>query len=236
MTDILKPLEQDRGRKAQRAKDLHVQWQAACKEAAEARDILNTESKKKFDAYIKDAVEALPVRFCGMKSPHLKTLQDLMAISFRRSTDKDRREISDSLCMVASLIEKYRYRGVDTRYRDCAQTIVRSIDTEQLPTMIAGLIIQESASLVSAACTTNVMSFIKSGITHEELWRYHNPGEYSEVYQDGTIPEGASPLEALDIYPPHEGIARQSLWWGLDDEVDCFISSLTGGLLINNLK
>ncbi|CEJ64543.1 hypothetical protein [Citrobacter pasteurii] len=206
------------------------------KQLITARDVLNTDGKKKYEAYIKNSVETLPARFYGLRPYYLGILTGLMAIPFRRSAEKDRREISDSLCLIANCIEKYRYKGANEQYRDYAQTIITGIDTEQLPPMIAGLIIQELTSLVSVACATNIMSYTKSGITHEELWRYHNPNEYNEVYQDGNIPKGASPLEALDIYPPHEGIARQSLWWGLDDEVDCFITSLTGGLLINNLK
>lgn len=201
-----------------------------------ARDVLNTDGKKKYEAYIKNAVETLPARFYGLKPYYLGIVIDLMAIPFRRSAEKDRREISDSLCLITNFIEKYRYKGMDERYKEYAQTIITSIDTEQLPPMIAGLIIQELTALVSAACTTNVLPYTNSGITHEELWRYDNPKEYNEVYQGGEIPEYASPLEALSIYPPHEGIAQQSLWWGLDDEVDCFIASLAGGLLINNLK
>lgn len=201
-----------------------------------AREILNAEGKKKYETYIKNAAETLPSQFCSLKPYYLNILTNLMDVRFRRSAEKDRREISDSLCLIAHFIENYRYRGTYEQFRGYAQTIIAGIDTEQLPPMIAGLIIQESASLVSVACTTNVMQFTKSGITHEELWRYQNPNEYNEVYQDGNIPEEASPLEVLEIYPPHEGIARQSLWWGLDDEVDCFITSLTGGLLINNLK
>lgn len=154
-----------------------------------------------------------------------------MAIPFRRSAEKDRREISDSLCLIADFIEKYRYRGTDERYREYAQTIVTGTDTERLPPMIAGLIIQEVTALVDTACATNVMTFANSGITHEEYWRFTDPDDYAEAYPVGEIPEHASPLEALDIYPLHEGIAQQSLWYGLDDYVDDFIVSIAGGLL-----
>lgn len=154
-----------------------------------------------------------------------------MAIPFRRSAEKDRREISDSLCLIADFIEEYRYRGTDERYREYAQTVITGIDTERLPTMIAGLIIQEVTALIDAACTTNVMTFANSGITHEEFWRFTDPDDYAEAYPDGEIPEDASPLETLDIYPLHEGIAQQSLWYGVDAYVDDFIVSMAGGLL-----
>jgi len=196
-----------------------------------AREVLNTESKKKYEAYIKNALETLPVRFRGLKPYYLNILADLMAVPFRRSTKKDRREISDSLCLIASFIEKYRYRGTDERYREYARTIVSSIDTEHMPTMIAGMIMQEVTMLVDTASVTDVMTYVRSGITHEEYWRYDDPDDYAEVYSDGEIQqEFASPLEALDIYPPHSGIAQQSLWYGLDDSVDDFIISLAGGL------
>ncbi|EKA6604943.1 hypothetical protein O3741_002732 [Salmonella enterica] len=196
-----------------------------------ARDVLNAEGKKKYEAYIKNTVETLPARLCGLKPYYLNIITDLMDIPFRRSAEKDRREISDSLCLIADFIEKYRYRGADERYREYAQTIITGIDTERLPPMLAGLIIQEITALVDTACATNVMTFANSGITHEEYWRFIDPDEYAEVYPDSEIPEHASPLEALDIYPLHEGIAQQSLWYGLDDYVDDFIISLAGGLI-----
>ncbi|HCJ6376626.1 hypothetical protein [Citrobacter sp. RHBSTW-00671] len=198
-----------------------------------ARDVLNTEGKKKYEAYIKNAEETLSARYSGLKPYYLNILTDLMAIPFRRSTEKDRREISDSLCLIAGFIEKYRYCGTDERYRDYARTIVNGIDTEHLPPMIAGLIIQEITALVDTACATNVMTFANSGITHEEYWRFTDPDEYTEAYPDGEVPENASPLEALDVYPLHEGIAQQSLWYGLDDYVDDFIISVAGGFYYN---
>lgn len=36
-------------------------------------------------------------------------------------------------------------------------------------------------------------------------------------------------FEKLDIYAPHFGIAQQSLWFGIDDDVDDFILSLAAG-------
>ncbi len=188
-------------------------------------------TKKKYEAYIKNAVETLPARFSGLKPYFLNILTNLMAIPFRRSAEKDRREISDSLCLIADFIEEYRYRGTDERYREYAQTIITGIDTERLPRMIAGLIIQEVTALIDAACTTNLMTFANSGITHEEFWRFTDPDDYAEAYPDGEIPEDASPLETLDIYPLHEGIAQQSLWYGVDAYVDDFIVSMAGGLL-----
>lgn len=199
-----------------------------------ARDVLNAEGKKKYEAHIKNAVETLPARFYGLKPYYLNIITDLMAIPFRRSTEKDRREISDSLCLITGFIEKYRYRGTDERYREYAQTIITGIDTERLPPMIAGLIVQEVTALVDTARATSVMTFANSGITHEEYWRFTDQDDYAEAYPDGEIPEHASPLETLetlDIYPLHEGIAQQSLWYGLDDYVDDFIISLASGLI-----
>ncbi|MTZ81978.1 hypothetical protein [Citrobacter sp. JL978] len=196
-----------------------------------ARNIINADGKKKYEAYIKNAVDTLPALFCGLKPYYLDILTDLMDIPFRRSAEKDRRELSDSLCLIASFIQKYRYRGTDERYREYAQTILRGIDVEQLPPMISGLIIQEITTLVESAHSTGVMAFVDSGITHEELWRYDDPDEYSEVYHDGEIPEIIRPLEDLEIYSPHYGIAQQSMWYGHDIHVDDFIVSLAGGLL-----
>ncbi|WP_312633298.1 hypothetical protein [Pseudescherichia sp.] len=198
-----------------------------------ARDVLNSDGKKKYESYIKNAVETLPARFNGLKPYYLGILTDLMSITFRRSAEKDRREISDSLCLIAEFIKKYRYRGTDERYREYAQTIITGIDTERLPPIIAGLIVQEITVLVDTTCATNVMTFTNSGITHEEYWRFTDPDEYAEAYPEGEIPEDASPLEALDVYPLHEGIAHQSLWYGLDDYVDDFIMSLAGGLIFS---
>ena len=196
-----------------------------------ARDVLHAQGKKKYEAYIKATVEMLPTRFSTITPYYMGIITDLMTIPFRRSIEKDKREISDSLCLTADFIEKYRYRGTDDRYRAYAQSIVRGIDTEQLPPMVAGLIIHEVTELVDAAYATNVMTFVNSGITHEEYWRYTDPDEYIETYPDGEVPDDASPLDALDIYPPHEGIAHQSLWYGFDIYVDDFIVSLAGGLL-----
>ncbi|MDO8234455.1 hypothetical protein Q5738_12850 [Citrobacter werkmanii] len=156
-----------------------------------------------------------------------------MDIPFRRSAEKDRREISDSLCLIADFIEEYRYRGTDERYREYARTIITGIDTERLPPMTAGLIIQETTALVDTARATNVMTFANSGITHEEYWRFTGPEDYAKAYPDSEIPEHASPLEALDIYPLHKGIAQQSLWYGLDDYVDDFIISVAAGFYYN---
>lgn len=196
-----------------------------------ARDALNTEGKKKYEAYIKNAVEALTARFSNMNPFYLNTLSDLMTIPFRRSAEKDRRELSDSLCLIADFIERYRYQGVDTRYREYARTIVNDIDTEQLPPMISGLIIQEVNTMVGAACASNVLTFVNSGITHEEYWRHGDPDDYAGAYPNSEIPEDASPLDGMDIYLPHQGIAQQSLWYGLDNYVDDFIVSLAGGVL-----
>lgn len=38
-------------------------------------------------------------------------------------------------------------------------------------------------------------------------------------------------LKPLIFYPLHEGIAQQSLWYGVDAYVDDFIVSMAGGLL-----
>ncbi len=195
-----------------------------------ARDVLNANGKKKYEAHIKNAVEKLPAQFCGLKPYYLNILTDLMDIPFKRSAEKDRREISDSLCQIACFISEYRYEGTDERYRGYAETIIRGIDTDPIPPMIAGLIIQEVISLLDSAYTANVFAYVASGITHEELWRYSYPEEYAEEYPSGEIPADAEPLEAMDCYPPYEGIAKQSLWWGIDDCVDDFVASFVGGL------
>lgn len=196
-----------------------------------ARNVLNTNGKKKYQSWVNNAVETLPERFNGLKPYYLDILTKMMSIPFRRSAEKDRREISNTLCRIADLIKQYRYQGEDQRYREYAHTIVRGIETDELPPMIAGLIIQEVTALVNAVISTNVLTYADSGLTHEELWRHYEPEEYLEAYFDMQIPDEASPLEQLDIYTSQLGVAQQSLWWDLDDEVDCFITSLVAGLL-----
>ncbi|AYL66966.1 MULTISPECIES: hypothetical protein [Citrobacter freundii complex] len=75
-----------------------------------ARNVLNAEGKKKYETYIKNAVEMLPARFCRLEPYYLNIITDLMAIPFKRSAEKDRREISDLLCLIADFIEKNRYQ------------------------------------------------------------------------------------------------------------------------------
>lgn len=196
-----------------------------------ARNVLNTQGKKKYESWVNNVGETLPVRFYGLKTYYLDILTKVMAIPFRRSVEKDRREISNTLCWIADLITQYRYQGADQRYREYAYTITRGIETDELPPMIAGLIIEEVTALVDTAIVTNVLTYVDSGLSHEELWRHCAPEEYAEVYPESQIREDASPLEQLDIYPPQFGIAQQSLWWGLDDEIDCLINSFVGGLM-----
>lgn len=196
-----------------------------------ARNVLNTQGKKKYESWVNNAGETLPVRFYGLKTYYLDILTKVMAIPFRRSAAKDRREISNTLCWIANLITQYRYQGEDQRYREYAHTITREIETDELPPMIAGLIIEEVTALVDTAIATNVLTYADSGLTHEELWRHSDLDEYVEVYPDSQIPDDASPLQQLECYPPELGIAQQSLWWESGDEVDCFIKSLAGGLL-----
>ncbi|WP_410704815.1 hypothetical protein [Citrobacter freundii] len=97
---------------------------------------------------------------------------------------------------------------------------------------VSGLAAPVAASLVESRyfITTGILTFVGSGLSHEEYWRYIDPEEYLEVYEDGEIPNDASSLEKLDIYSPQLVIARQSLWYGHDNYVDDFIVSLTGGL------
>ncbi|MFH2940897.1 hypothetical protein ABK883_01140 [Enterobacter roggenkampii] len=196
-----------------------------------ARDVLNVEGKKKYEAYIRNAVETLSAQFDDLKPYHLNILIDLMSIPFRRSAEKDRREISDTLCQIVERIIAYRYEGLDERYHEYARTILRSVDTDELPPMIAGLIIREATELVECACVNMVEPYKDCGVTHEEWWRYIDPEEYAEEYPDNEIPEDASPVASCDAYSSHAGIAQQSLWYGIDEEVDDFITSLIGGLL-----
>lgn len=143
----------------------------------------------------------LTVRFRDLKPYYLDILTELMAIPFRRSAEKDKREISDTLCLIADRITVYRYQGEDERYSDYAQTIIRNIDTAELPPMIAGLIIQEITALVDTATATNVFAYSDSGVTHEELWRHSDPIEYAEVYPDSQIPDDASSTGAARHLP-----------------------------------
>lgn len=196
-----------------------------------ARGVLNAEGKKKYESYIGRAAEKALVPFGDLKRDHLDILTDLMNIPFRRNAEKDRREISERLCTVAGFIEGYRYQGIDERYREYAHTIIAGIDTEQLPPMIAGFIVREISELVDTTCRTNVLTFVNSGITHHEFWRHTAPDEYAEIFPDNELPSDYWTLENTGIYPAHEGIARQSLWYGHDVYVDDFFVSLAGGLL-----
>ncbi|QDK17378.1 hypothetical protein ES815_03245 [Leclercia adecarboxylata] len=196
-----------------------------------ARDVLNIEGKKKYEAYIRNAVETLPARCYGLKPHYLNILTGLMDIPFRRSAEKDRREISDTLCHIVEHISEYRYEGLDERYQEYAYTILRSVDTDELPPMIAGLIIREASELVECACVNMVEPYKNCGLTHEEWWRYIDPEEYAEEYPDNEMPEHASPIASCNVYSSHFGIAQQSLWYGIDEETDNFITSLIGGLL-----
>jgi len=63
-----------------------------------ARDVLKVEGKKKYEAYIRNAVETLPAWCYSLKPHYLNILTGLMDIPFRRSAERDRRGISDKLC------------------------------------------------------------------------------------------------------------------------------------------
>ncbi|MGL5457359.1 MAG: hypothetical protein ACRC2A_00740 [Enterobacterales bacterium] len=108
-----------------------------------AHGVLDVKGKKKYENYIKRAVETLPAQLKGLTSQHMDILTNLITAPFRRSVEKDRRELSDSLCLIADDIEKYRYHTTDERYREYAKTIINGIDTEQLPPMISCLVIHE---------------------------------------------------------------------------------------------
>lgn len=83
-----------------------------------ARDVLNVKGKKKYKSYIKSAVETLPAQLKGL------TYSDNPDnIPFRRSVEKDRRELSDSSCLIAVYIEKYRHHATDERYREYARVV-----------------------------------------------------------------------------------------------------------------
>ncbi|ENR0228973.1 hypothetical protein KIV35_05535 [Enterobacter roggenkampii] len=97
--------------------------------------------------------------------------------------------------------------------------------------MIASLIIQEITSLVNTATSSKVLTFVGSGLTHEEYWRHVDPEEFADAHDCREIPNDTSPLEKMDIYTPQLSIARQSLWFDLDDYIDDFIISLAVGLI-----
>ena len=89
--------------------------------------------------------------------------------------------------------------------------------------MIASLIIREVSSLVDDAILTGVFAYSNTGLTCEEFNRYSNPEDYEENEAE----------HSPDIDFSVEGIPQQSLWYGwygLDDELDDFITSLSGGL------
>jgi hypothetical protein len=192
-----------------------------------ARDVLHCDGKKKYEAYIKSAQAGLALRFHELPPYYLNIISNTIDIPFRRSSEKDRQEISNALCLIADLVIGYRYRGIKEQFSSYATTIVRGIDTEQLPPMIAALIIEEVTLLVDAAHSTGVLPFANAGITHEEYWRHTSPEEYADVYPDNEIPQEALPIESDDAH----SIAQQSLWFGADEYVDDFIISLAAGLM-----
>lgn len=176
-------------------------------------------------------LETLPAQFSGHEPYYLNIINNLINIPFRRSAEKNKREISDTLCQIVERISEYRYEGLDERYQEYAYAILRRVDTDELPPMIAGLIIRKLTELVECACANMVELYKDCGLTHEEWWRYIDPAEYAEEYPDHEIPEDASPIASCDAYSSHSGIAQQSLWYGIDEEADGFITSQTGGLL-----
>jgi len=97
-----------------------------------ARDVLKVEGKKKYEAYIRNAVETLPAWCYSLKPHYLNILTGLMDIPFRRSAERDRREISDTLCQIVERISEYRYEGMDERYQEYAYTLLRSVDKDEL--------------------------------------------------------------------------------------------------------
>lgn len=54
-----------------------------------ARDVLNAEGKKKYEAYIKNAVEMLPARFYGLKPYYLNILGYPLQEKRREGRERD---------------------------------------------------------------------------------------------------------------------------------------------------
>ena len=135
-----------------------------------------------------------------------------------------------TLCLIVDLISEYRYRGEEERYKEYVQTIIRNIDTDELPPMISGLIILEVTALVDTAGQTGVIACINYGVDHLEIWRHESPDEYSEAYPNVHTSDEAYQLEQCEAYTPHGVIASQSIWLDVyvDVYVDDFIVSLTG--------
>lgn len=189
-----------------------------------ARDVLNTEGKKKYEYHIKTTLAEIPRQFSGLKAHHLDVTTHVMDIPFRRSTQKDREEITHALCLVTDYILNYRYSGLNERYREYASTITANMDTEHLPPMIASLIINEITALVNDAVSSGIFAYKNTGLTCEEYSRHE---QSEECEQEETLIHFYKSPE-MDF--PAAGIAQQSLWYGLNDELDNFIISLSSGL------
>ncbi|WP_312080263.1 hypothetical protein [Leclercia sp.] len=188
-----------------------------------ARFVLNTKGKKKYEAYVKSTLAELPQRFKALGDHHLLIITSAAAIPFRRSASKDHEEITHMLCLITDCILQYRYKGEDSRYREYADTIAQGVDSDHIPPMIASLIMVEVSSLVNSAVFTGVFPYRDTGLTCEEFARYRDPENFEEEETHETYD--------VEMAFPVEGIAQQSLWYGLHEEIDDFIISLAGGLL-----
>ncbi|EDT3574610.1 TPA: hypothetical protein O7142_000983 [Salmonella enterica] len=125
MTDTLKALEQDRDRKAQRAKELHDQWQAACKEAADARDAFikarKQNLKEKQQALTTNILVTKPVNQSSTNSPAPSPSMDSIQICAHNEEliRQKANEITKNEMQIA--LERKRLEQLELSLLECQQ-------------------------------------------------------------------------------------------------------------------
>lgn len=184
-----------------------------------ARNTLRREGKKKYESALRGSLALLSVEYSDVRQEHFNTLQDLLNIPFRRSATKDDYEARLTLRLVMDHIIHYRHRQRSTQ-RDYAKTIARNASDDYLPPELAGIIINDVANIIADASATGVYAYTDTGLTCAEC---KEPDSHEDDSRDFT--------RSPPIHWPVDGIAQQSLWWGHNDEIDCFLMSLAGGLL-----
>lgn len=190
------------------------------KQVIAARDILKSSGKKKYEFFIESSKTKLVGEYSDLKEESINTLVDLMNIPFKRSAVKDDYEIRLTLHLLTDFIINYRNES-GSRMREYAKTIALDAGNDDIPPVLTGMIIQEITKIIDDAVSSGVFAYVETGMTcaeHEEFdSRRDKPAKMNY-----TSPP---------LHWPIEGIAQQSLWWGLNDEIDSFLISLSGGLL-----
>lgn len=186
------------------------------------REVLRQHGKKAYEAFMRESLSELAAAFSTINERHYEYLRDLLNVPFRRSAAKDEQELKLTLWVTSDEIIKHRRGDNWERIREYAQTVANNIGDEHVPPQLAAMIIKEVQSLVDIATKAGVHAYQDTGLTCEEFVEFDEP----EREEKPRLAAYSPPMDW-----PVEGIAEQSLWWGLDEELDYFILSLSSGLL-----